>query len=156
MKQALLLPGLFLLVAATPAAHALDLALDTALETQVKGERGVASYYAKRFDGRRTASGQIFRNDELMAAHPTLPFGTIVRVTNVDKGSFVDVRITDRGGFAKSRAIIIDLSQAAAARINMLSRGTARVVVEVLDWGGRKSHQLADAAAKVTAGASGD
>jgi rare lipoprotein A len=147
-----LLPGLFFLLAAAPAAHALDLSLDT----EVSGERGIASYYAKRFDGRRTASGQIFRNSELMAAHPTLPFGTIVRVTNVDKGSFVDVRITDRGGFAKGRSIIIDLSQAAAARLNMLSRGTARVVVEVLEWGGRKGHQLADAAAKVTTGAAGD
>ena len=133
------------LAAAAPAAHALELALDD----QVK-ERGVASYYAKRFDGRRTASGQIFRNSEFMAAHPTLPFGTIVRVTNLDRGSFVDVQITDRGGFSRKRGgFVIDLSQAAAARLHMLSRGTARVAIEVIEWSGRKSHELADAAVKV-------
>ena len=118
------------------------------MDAEVKGERGLATYYAKRFDGRRTASGQIFRNSELMAAHPSLPFGTLVRVTNVEKGSFVDVRIADRGAFGKGRKIVIDLSQAAAAQIQMLSRGTARVVVEVLEWGGRKGHELAGAAAK--------
>ena len=162
LKKALL-PAFFLLVAAAPAAQAVELTLDT----EAKRERGVASYYASRFDGRRTASGQIFRNSELMAAHPTLPFGTVVRVTNLDRGSFVDVRITDRGGFAKSRSIIIDLSQAAAARLNMLSRGTARVVVEVLEWGGRKRTEIADvakaatgasaaSAASAASGASGD
>ena len=140
-----LLSSFVLLLASAPVAHALELALDT----EVRGERGIASYYAKRFDGRRTASGQIFRNSEFMAAHPTLPFGTIVRVTNVGTGKFVDVQITDRGGFAhKGRGFIIDLSQAAAARLNMLSRGTARVVVEVVEWSGRKSHELADAAVK--------
>jgi rare lipoprotein A len=133
---------LVLLLLAAPAAHALELSLDSELQT----ERGVASYYAKRFDGRRTASGRIFRNSALMAAHPTLPFGTIVRVTNLDRGSFVDVEITDRGAF--SRKYVIDLSQAAAKRLHMLSRGTARVVVEVLEWGGRKSHEIADAAVK--------
>jgi rare lipoprotein A len=143
-----LLSAFVLLLTAAPVAHARELALDP----EVQGERGIASYYAKRFDGRRTASGRIFRNNELMAAHPTLPFGTIVRVTNIDKGSYVDVQITDRGGFArKGRGFIIDLSQAAAARIEILSRGTARVVVEVLEWGGRKTHELADAAVKAVA-----
>jgi len=141
-----LLSSLVLLLACAPVAHALELALDT----EVKGERGIASYYAARFDGRRTASGQIFRNSEYMAAHPTLPFGTIVRVTNLDRGSYVDVQITDRGGFARKRGgFIIDLSQAAAARLHMLSRGTARVAIEVIEWSGRKSHELADAAVKV-------
>jgi rare lipoprotein A len=142
-----LLSALVLTCAAVPAAHALELTTDL----EIKGERGLASYYAKRFDGRRTASGQIFRNNELMAAHPSLPFGTMVRVTNVDRGSYVDVRIADRGGFAgKGRRVVIDLSQAAAARLNMLSRGTARVVVEVLESVERKGHQLADAAKAVT------
>jgi rare lipoprotein A len=134
-----------LLLCAAPAAQALELSLDT----EVKGERGVASYYAKRFDGRRTASGIIFRNSEFLAAHPTLPFGTIVRVTNLVNGSFVDVQIADRGAFArKNGGFIIDLSQAAAKRLNMLGRGTARVVVEVVEWSGRKSHEIADAAVK--------
>lgn len=140
-----LLSSFVLAAAVAPAAHALDLSLDTAAQA----ERGVASYYAKRFDGRRTASGQIFRNSEFLAAHPTLPFGTIVRVTNVYNGMFVDVQIADRGAFArKSGGFIIDISQAAAARLNMLSRGTAKVVVEVVEWSGRKGHELADAAVK--------
>ena len=139
-----LLSALVLLFAA-PIAHAGDVSLNT----EVKRERGVASYYASRFDGRRTASGRIFRNSEFLAAHPTLPFGTIVRVTNTLNGSFVDVQIADRGGFA--RHFIIDLSQAAAARLNMLSRGTARVVVEVVEWSGRKGHEFADAAVKAVA-----
>ena len=131
-----------------PAALALELSLDT----EVKAERGVASYYAKRFDGRRTASGQIFRNSEFLAAHPTLPFGTIVRVTNLVNGTFVDVQIADRGAFAsKGRGFIIDVSQAAAARLKMLSRGTTKVMVEVVEWSGRKSHELADAAVKAVA-----
>ena len=141
-----LLSSFVLLAFAAPAASALDLPLDKGVTVQA--ERGVATYYAKRFDGRRTASGQIFRNSEFLAAHPTLPFGTIVRVTNVYNGSFVDVQIADRGAFARKGRFIIDLSQAAAARLNMLSRGTARVVVEVIEWSGRKSHELADAAVK--------
>ena len=142
-----LLSSLALLLLAAPAAHALELALDTQV-----GERGIASYYATRFDGRRTASGQIFRNSEFLAAHPTLPFGTIVRVTNLVNGAFVDVQIADRGAFARNgRGFIIDLSQAAARRLNMISRGTARVVVEVVEWSGRKSHELADAAVKAVA-----
>ena len=141
-----LLSSFVLLLLAAPA-HALELALDTEV-----AERGIASYYATRFDGRRTASGQIFRNSEFLAAHPTLPFGTIVRVTNLVNGSFVDVQIADRGAFArKGRGFIIDLSQAAARRLNMISRGTTRVVVEVVEWSGRKGHELADAAAKAVA-----
>lgn len=106
-------------------------------------ETGVASYYAKRFEGRRTASGRTFRNSELMAAHQSHPFGTLVRVTNLDRGSFVDVRIADRGGFGNGRGVsdtIIDLSQAAASRLDMLTGGRARVLVEVLEWG---KHQRA-------------
>ena len=143
-----LLSSFVLAAAFAPAAHALELALDK----EVSGERGIASYYAKRFDGRRTASGQIFRNSEFLAAHPTLPFGTIVRVTNLVNGTFVDVQIADRGAFAsKGRGFIIDISQAAAARLKMLSRGTTKVVVEVVEWSGRKSHELADAAVKAVA-----
>jgi rare lipoprotein A len=146
-----LLSSIVLLLLAAPAAHALQLSLDTEVKQvkEVIAERGLASYYAKRFDGRRTASGLVFRNSQFLAAHATLPFGTIVRVTNLYNGSFVDVQIADRGGFArKGGGLIIDLSQAAAARLNMLSRGTARVVVEVVEWSGRKSHEIADAAVK--------
>ena len=65
------------------------------IETRGGFQTGMASYYSGRFEGSRTASGEVFRNDALTAAHPTYPFGTVVRVTTA-RGDFVDVRITDR------------------------------------------------------------
>jgi rare lipoprotein A len=102
-------------------------------EAEAQQETGVATYYGQRFEGRRTASGQTFRHSELIAAHAFHPFGTLVRVTNLRNGSFVDVKIADRGSFAKrSSNLIIDLSRSAAERLDMLSGGRARVLVEVL------------------------
>ena len=95
-------------------------------------QTGMASYYSGRFEGRRTASGDVFRNDALTAAHATFPFGTLVRVTRVKDGDFVDVRITDR---LPSRQAIIDLTQRAAAQLDMLRAGKVRVTVQVLEWG---------------------
>ncbi len=93
-------------------------------------ERGQASYYADKFNGKTTASGEKFSNKKLTAAHKTLPFGTMVRVTNLANGKSVDVRINDRGPFVKGR--IIDLSKAAAQKIDMLQTGIAEVTIEVL------------------------
>jgi rare lipoprotein A len=89
---------------------------------------GIASYYADKFQGRPTASGERFDNGRLTAAHRTLPFGTRVRVTNLDNGRSVTIRVNDRGPFVKGR--IIDLSVAAARRLDMLRTGVARVRVE--------------------------
>ena len=86
---------------------------------------GQASYYGSKFHGRPTASGERFDNGKLTAAHRTLPFGTKVRVTNLDNGRSVVVRVNDRGPFVRGR--IIDLSQAAARRIDMDRAGVARV-----------------------------
>ena len=94
---------------------------------------GVASYYAAKFQGRPTANGERFDNGKLTAAHRTLPFGTRVRVTNLDNGRSVTVLVNDRGPFVKGR--IIDLSFAAARRIDMVRAGVARVRVEPV--GGR-------------------
>lgn len=91
---------------------------------------GGASYYANRFAGRRTASGERYRPGALTAAHRTLRFGTRVRVTNLRNGRSVVVRINDRGPFHRRR--VIDLSRAAAQRIGMIRSGTARVRLEVL------------------------
>ena len=96
-------------------------------------EVGVASWYGPNFDGKLTASGEIFNMYELTAAHRTLPFNTILRVTRLDNGKSVVVRINDRGPFKKDR--IIDLSYAAALEIDLISSGTALVKVEVLEWG---------------------
>ncbi len=98
-------------------------------------EEGIASWYGPRFHGRRTASGEVFDMHRLTAAHPWLPFGTVVRVTNLENGLSVVVRINDRGPFVKGR--IIDLSYAAAKRLRML-RQNARVRVEVLKWPKRR------------------
>ena len=91
---------------------------------------GEASYYASRFQGRPTASGERFDNNQLTAAHRTLPFGTKVRVTNLSNGRSVVVKVNDRGPYARGR--IIDLSQAAARRIDLVRAGVARVRVEPL------------------------
>src|SRR5687767_5520623 len=105
-------------------------------ETPVRQQHqtGFATYYASQFEGRRTASGTTFRNDALIAAHPSLPFGTLARVTNIVKGNSVIVAIADRGPAAgpRRKGVIIDLSQQAAKRLNMMSRGRVRVAVEVL------------------------
>jgi rare lipoprotein A len=106
-------------------------------KTADKTETGYASYYAHYFEGRRTASGDIFRNGLLMAAHPTLPFGTVALVTNLAHGYSVIVRIADRGPAPSivRRGTIIDLSQAAAAQLKMLAAGRVPVSVKVLEWG---------------------
>lgn len=90
-------------------------------------ETGVASYYAYKYHGRATASGERFDMNEFTAAHQTLPFGARVRVTNLDNGKSVTVRINDRGPFVKGR--VIDLSLAAAKRIDMINAGLANVEV---------------------------
>lgn len=91
---------------------------------------GVASWYGRAFHGRRTANGERFDMHALTAAHPTLPLSTFVRVTNLDNGRSIAVRINDRGPFARGR--IIDLSQAGARALGFEGRGTARVRVTVI------------------------
>ncbi|MEM7703459.1 MAG: septal ring lytic transglycosylase RlpA family protein [Pseudomonadota bacterium] len=91
---------------------------------------GVASYYGKRFHGRLTANGERFNMNAMTAAHKTLPFGTRVRVTNPSNGRSVTVRINDRGPFIRGRTI--DLSRAAATKLGMISRGHARVKLDIV------------------------
>ena len=93
-------------------------------------ETGVASWYGIPYHGRQSASGEIYDMEKLTAAHRMLPFQTWVEVTNLTNGKRVDVRINDRGPFARGR--IIDLSQAAARDIEMLGPGTARVRLRVI------------------------
>jgi len=94
---------------------------------------GYASWYGPGFAGRRTASGEIFDPAQLTAAHRTLPFGTRVRVVNLDNGRSVEVRITDRGPFKPNR--VIDLSRGAAEAIDMVRSGLAPVRVEPIEPG---------------------
>jgi rare lipoprotein A len=94
---------------------------------------GVASYYAHEFDGKATASGEVYDMHQLTAAHRTLPFNSLVRVTNQQTGESVVVRINDRGPFKSDR--VIDLSLAAAQRIGLIAQGTGPVRLEVLELG---------------------
>jgi rare lipoprotein A len=93
-------------------------------------QEGVACWYGKQFHGRKTANGERFDMNKLTAAHRTLPFGTVVEVTNLSNGKKVIVRINDRGPFTKGR--IIDLSYAAAKEIGILQSGTARVRLRIV------------------------
>ncbi|MEN8259541.1 MAG: septal ring lytic transglycosylase RlpA family protein [Pseudomonadota bacterium] len=96
-------------------------------------QAGKASYYANKFHGRKTASGEIYDKDELTAAHPFLPFGTIVRVTNLRNEKSIFVRVNDRGNLPSGR--VIDLSNRAAKKLDFIHRGLAPVELEVVEWG---------------------
>jgi rare lipoprotein A len=93
-------------------------------------EEGVASWYGIPFNGHRTSNGEIYDMHQLTAAHRTLPFGAIVRVTNLQNGKQIEVRINDRGAFVANR--IIDLSLSAAQAIEMVGPGTAQVRLEII------------------------
>ncbi len=90
-------------------------------------ERGVASWYGPGFEGSLTKSEEVFNPSQLSAAHPDLPFGTILKVTNLRNHRSVNVRVNDRGAFSKER--VIDLSQSAANEIGMIDAGTAPVAI---------------------------
>lgn len=95
-------------------------------------EVGIASWYGPGFQGRRTSSGEIYDMFAMTAAHKTLPFGTVVKVVDLDTGKSVVVRINDRGPFIKGR--IIDLSYAAAQKLGMVKKGLAKVGLKIVRW----------------------
>jgi rare lipoprotein A len=95
---------------------------------------GTASWYGPGFHGKKTASGEIYDQTKLTAAHKTLPLGTKARVTNLENGNAVEVEINDRGPFVKGR--IIDLSRAAAGILGLVEDGVAPVKVEVIEASG--------------------
>jgi rare lipoprotein A len=99
-----------------------------------RAQVGLASYYARLFDGRLTASGTTFDNDAMVAAHPSLPFGTMLRVVNIRNQREVDVEVVDRGPAKgpRSDGVIIDLSRAAAEALGFLRAGRTRVRVEII------------------------
>ena len=93
-----------------------------------KTQKGTASFYGKAFHGKKTANGETFNMRRCSAAHRTLPFGTLVRVTNLSNGRRVIVRVNDRGPFVSDR--IIDLSRGAAKRLAMIEQGVTEVNLE--------------------------
>lgn len=123
IKQLLpLLFGVALLATACHRKHA------PASSREVSGtETGLASFYSENYNGRKTANGEIYHSAKLTAAHKTLPFGTKVKVTNLSNGKSVKVRINDRGPFIPGR--IIDLTRAAARKIDMENAGVVKVKI---------------------------
>ena len=98
--------------------------------------RGKATYYGDSLAGHRTANGEVYDPRAFTAANRDLPFGSVVRVVRIDRGLAVTVRITDRGPFGHADRII-DLSRAAATRLDMIRRGVVEVRLEILDYGPR-------------------
>jgi peptidoglycan lytic transglycosylase len=98
---------------------------------------GLASYYGPGFNGKTTASGARFDMNAMVAAHPTYPFGTVVRVTNLTNGRTAEVRVLDRGPARGPRGagVIIDVSYGAAKVLGFIQDGRTRVRLEVLQWG---------------------
>ena len=99
--------------------------------------QGLASFYGPGFEGKRTASGVAFDKSAMVAAHPTYPFGTVVRVTNLANKRQVVVRVVDRGPAKgpRSEGVLIDVSSGAAESLGFVRRGRTRVRLEVLRWG---------------------
>ena len=95
-------------------------------------EVGIASWYGPGFDGNLTANGEVYDMNGISAAHKTLPFGTLVRVTDFETGRSIVVRINDRGPFIEGR--IIDLSKGAAAKLGTIERGITQVGLRILRW----------------------
>ena len=93
-------------------------------------QKGLGSYYANKFAGRATASGTIYRPGEMTAAHNTLPFGTLIRVTNTRNSRSVEVTVTDRGPHTKG--YIVDVSRRAAVQLDIIEAGVVPVVVTVI------------------------
>ena len=125
---ALTLPGGY---ARADKADGVDLAAAVERGIVTAVQEGLVSWYGAAFHDRPTASGERFDSNDFTMAHPTLPFGTEVKVTNLRNGRSVVVRVNDRGPHVGQR--IADLSRAAAAQIGMLKRGVVRARIEVLD-----------------------
>ncbi len=124
-------------------------ALLSALEVYKTGV--TASYYAEDFHGKRTSNGERFNMYDYTCAHKSLPFGTVLRVTNLSNGKTCDVRVNDRGPFVATREI--DLSKAAAVKLDMIGSGTAKVKLEIVTRGAdtKLSQQTAASASKIMA-----
>ena len=99
------------------------------ISTQNAYQLGIASYYGKKFHGRKTANGETFNMYKMTAAHRVLPLGTYLKVTNMSNGHWVEVKVNDRGPFIEGR--ILDLSFGAALELEMVKAGTAEVRLEI-------------------------
>jgi rare lipoprotein A len=110
------------------------------LTGQAQVQTGKASFYADKFEGASTASGEKYRHKKLTAAHKTLPFGTRIKVTNLANNKSVEVVVNDRGPYVDGR--VVDVSKSAAEELGFVNQGLADVSVEVVDAGDGKSQQI--------------
>ena len=134
MAVALALLAATVFATATPTSAGAAVTLGTTTGAFKRVQTGYATYLARSFHGDEAASGEIFDERKLVAAHRSLPFNARVRVRNLENGRVVDVRIMDRGPYGKNyrEGTIIDLSRAAAKRLGMIKDGQVRVRVTVL------------------------
>ncbi len=102
----------------------------------MKTQTGISSFYAEDFHGKLTANGEVYDMYGLTAAHKTLPLNTIVRVKNLENDKSLILRINDRGPYAKGR--ILDCSYGAALKLGFIGKGTAKVKIEVIEYGDDK------------------
>ncbi len=116
--------------------YTLALSLCAVVISQAQIQTGKASFYADSFEGSPTASGEKYRANKFTAAHKTLPFGTVVKVTNIANKESVNVTINDRGPYVEGR--VIDLSKAAAEKLKFFNQGVGEVSIEIVDDGGGK------------------
>lgn len=107
--------------------------LHISLAAMAQTQTGKASFYADKFEGRPTASGEKYKHSKLTAAHKSLPFGTVIRVTNLKNNLSVEVTVNDRGPYVEGR--IVDLSKSAATKLDFINVGLADVTLEVVDAG---------------------
>ncbi len=137
MRPALILQFLLLLITSCGPSERFSSAVTPGSPEGPHELSGLASYYADDFHGKTTANGEVFDMEALTAAHRTLPFGSVLRVTNLENGKEVTVRVNDRGPFVGDR--VIDLSLAAARELGLEASGVAKVSIDVLEMGqGRK------------------
>jgi rare lipoprotein A len=109
------------------------LSLFTLVQLNAQVQTGKASFYSDAFEGNPTASGEKYRANKMTAAHKSLPFGTVVKVTNLANNESVEVTINDRGPFVEGR--VIDVSKAAAQKLGFFNQGTTEVKIEIVDAG---------------------
>jgi rare lipoprotein A len=139
IRVGLALVPLLISACAAKATPALPVATaPTEPRTILEVRQGLASYYGPGFEGKTTASGIPFDKTAMVAAHPSYPFGTVIRVTNLANKRQVTVRVVDRGPAKgpRARGVVIDLSSGAASNLGFLRQGRTRVRLEVLRWGG--------------------
>ena len=122
MKYCLILMSMFLFLKV----HAQEEKTDQDTP-KVRTKTGYATYYHRKFEGRRTSSGKRYRSENLTAAHRSLPFGTIVTVTNLSNGKTINLEVNDRGPFTKR--YIIDVSESAAKYLGIYGKGNSKVEI---------------------------